>query len=200
MSDPPKPKRGRPKKFNREETLRIAMEAYWHRDPGDVSLNRICELAGVSKPALYREFESEDGLMRAVLDRYSDEVLSEIQQILARGASLAETLGALSVFAGQDQKMATGCVFYKMRAGKHRLGPNTRARVAEITEGAVAGFAAFLTARREAGDWQGREDAAIAGRYLFEQIGLALTQRAAGEAQEHVRAGLAMAFAPLLRP
>ncbi|MEM6276398.1 MAG: TetR/AcrR family transcriptional regulator [Pseudomonadota bacterium] len=200
MTHPPKLKRGRPKKLNREETLRIAMEAYWHSDPGDVSLNRICEVAGVSKPALYREFESEDGLMRAVLDRYSDEVLSDIQKILARGASLAETLDALGVFAGEEQKMATGCVFYKMRAGKHRLGPKTSARVTDITEGAVAGFAAFLSHRREAGDWQGREDPATAGRYLFEQIGLALTQRAAGEAEEHVRAGLAMAFASLLRP
>jgi AcrR family transcriptional regulator len=34
-------------------------------------------MAGISKPSLYREFGSEDGLTRAVLDRYAERVLSE---------------------------------------------------------------------------------------------------------------------------
>ncbi|MEO1798342.1 MAG: TetR/AcrR family transcriptional regulator [Pseudomonadota bacterium] len=194
MNDAPKPKRGRPKSLDREGTLRIAMQAYWESDPGDVSVNRICTLAGVSKPALYREFGSEDGLTHAVLDHYAEEVLSEITLILARSETLAEALAGLIHFASQDQKMQTGCVFYKMRGGKHRLGPMTRARVEEIAEGAVAGFEAFLTARRAAGDWPGAQTPKTAARYLFEQVGLALTQRAAGEPEEDIRAGLTLAL------
>lgn len=173
------------------------MQAYWREDPADVSLNAVCELAGVSKPALYRHFGSEDGLMRAVLERYADQVLSEIFEILQRPTSLEATLDALIYFASEDVKMETGCVFYKMRAGKHRLGPMTRACVEEIDAGAVAAFAAFLEERSAAGDWARGLPVAQAARYLVEQMGLALTQRASGTDSVQVRATMEMAMSVL---
>lgn len=173
------------------------MQAYWDDDPADVSINAICSMAEVSKPALYRVFGGEDGLNRAVLDRYAEQVLVDIFDILARGAPLEETLEALVHFASEDPKMATGCVFYKMRAGKHRLGPMTRGRVEEIYTGAVEAFTTYLEARRTVGDW--RDDVAprTAARYVVEQIGLALTQRAAGEAPNQVRDTLKLAVSAI---
>ena len=118
-----KPKRGRPSTLDPDDILAVAMAAYWESDPADVSVNKICELAGVSKPALYRAFGGEDGLMRAVLDRYAAQVLSELMDMLSSDPPLPEMLEALIQFAARDPKMQTGCVFYKMRAGKHRLRP-----------------------------------------------------------------------------
>jgi AcrR family transcriptional regulator len=108
-----------------EKTLDVAMSAYWQSDPADVSVNTVCQMAGISKPSLYREFGSEDGLKRAVLDSYADKVLSDMFLILQGGRGLEETLSALIDFASADPRMETGCLFYKMRAGKHRLGPTT---------------------------------------------------------------------------
>ncbi|MEM9708823.1 MAG: TetR/AcrR family transcriptional regulator [Pseudomonadota bacterium] len=177
----------------------VAMRAYWKDDPADISINAICALAEVSKPALYRAFGGEDGLMRAVLDRYAELVLVDIFEILARGAPLKDTLDALVHFTSEDAKMATGCVFYKMRAGKHRLGPQTRERVEEIDAGAVNAFASYLEARRNAGDWNSELPASKAGRYLVEQIGLAFAQRAAGEDPAQVKDTLEMALLALER-
>lgn len=59
-SDPP-PHRGRPRMMNNDDVLDVAMTAYWQSDPADVSLNAITQMAGISKPSLYREFGSEDG-------------------------------------------------------------------------------------------------------------------------------------------
>jgi AcrR family transcriptional regulator len=177
-----------------DHVLDAAMQAYWRDDPADVSINAICGLAGVSKPALYREFGSEDGLMAAVLDRYADRVLASVFDILAKDMPPRETFAALARFAGEDARMETGCVFYKMRAGKHRLGPTTRARVDALNAGAVAAFATYLEARRAAGDWTGPVPPRAAARYLFEQIGLALTQRAAGEDPAQVRETLDLAL------
>ena len=197
MSKSPKPKRGRPQKLDADKPLDVAMRAYWDDDPADVSINAICSMAEVSKPALYRVFGGEDGLNRAVLDRYAEQVLVDIFDILARGAPLEETLEALVHFASEDPKMATGCVFYKMRAGKHRLGPMTRGRVEEIYSGAVEAFTTYLEARRAVGDW--RDDVAprTAARYVVEQIGLALTQRAAGEPPTQVRDTLKLAVSAI---
>jgi AcrR family transcriptional regulator len=197
MTDTPKPKRGRPRTMDTDRTLRSAMEAYWQKDPTDVSINRIAELAGVSKPALYREFGSEDGLMQAVLDLYSTEVLSDIFEILNAGTPFDDTLAALTHFASDDPKMETGCVFYKMRAGKHRLGPGTREMVDGIEAAALKAFEAFLAARKATGEWTDDQPPPLVARYILEQMGLALTQRAAGEDPDQIRATMALALSVL---
>ena len=70
-TSPHKPARGRPKTFDRDRTLDVAMESYWREGPGGISLNEVCRRAQVSKPGLYREFGNEDGLLDAVLTRWS---------------------------------------------------------------------------------------------------------------------------------
>lgn len=199
MNEKPKSRRGRPKTLDVDKTLDVAMHAYWRDDPVDVSINAICGMAGASKPAIYREFGSEDGLMRAVLDRYAEQVLSDIFHILSRKMSLQDTLEALIHFGAQDAKMATGCVFYKMRAGKHRLGPQTLQRINEIDAGAVQAFEAYLENCRETGQWQSDQPAATMARYLVEQIGLALTQRAAGENTAQVEQTMRLALSVFQR-
>jgi len=180
--------------MNNDDVLDVAMAAYWQGDPADVSVNAITELAGISKPSLYREFGSEDGLKLAVLDRYAAQVLSDLFVLLHSGKTLRETLKALIDFASADPRMETGCVFYKMRAGKHRLGPKTRARVEAIDRAGQAAFAAFLQSRLDAGDWQGGLSVAAGARYLGEQIALAITQRAAGEDKAVIREMLTLAL------
>ena len=76
---PAKPSRGRPKTLDRDHVLDVAMDSYWKEDIGSLSLNEICRRSGVSKPGLYREFTNEDGLMKAVLIRYEEQVLSPVQ-------------------------------------------------------------------------------------------------------------------------
>jgi AcrR family transcriptional regulator len=201
MSDhDPKPARGRPRTMNAETVLDVAMTAYWQSDPADVSVNAICQMAGVSKPSLYRAFGSEDGLTRAVLDSYAERVLSSVFAILHGGQGLRGTLAALVDFAVADPRMETGCLFYKMRAGKHRLGPDTRARVEEIDAAAQAAYAAFLQAARDAGDWPDGLSVEAGAKYLGEQLGLAITQRASGEDPARIREMMTLALSVFTRP
>lgn len=195
-----KPTRGRPRTMNADKVLDVAMTAYWQSDPADVSVNAICQMAGISKPSLYRAFGSEDGLSCAVLDRYADLVLSDMFAILHGGMGFHGTLAALTGFASGDPRMETGCLFYKMRAGKHRLGPQTRARVEEIDAAAQVAYAAFLQAARDNGDWPGPTSVAAGATYLGEQIALAITQRAAGEDKARIREMMELALSVFTRP
>ncbi|MEM7524744.1 MAG: TetR/AcrR family transcriptional regulator [Pseudomonadota bacterium] len=172
------------------------MRAYWRSDPADVSVNAICQMAEISKPSLYREFGGEDGLTLAVIDAYAEQVLSDIFARLGGGGGgdLDRTLKALIDFAGSDPKMENGCLFHKMQAGKHRLGPKTRLKIEEIEAAAQDGFRAFLDQRREAGDLTAAISVDDGARYLAAQIGLAFTQRAAGAAPETVRRSLSLAL------
>jgi TetR/AcrR family transcriptional regulator, copper-responsive repressor len=193
-NDDPKPARGRPRTMNNDRVLDVAMNAYWQGDPADVSVNAICQMAGISKPSLYREFGSEDGLTRAVLDSYAERVLSDMFVVLHGGKGLRETLDTLVDFASNDPRMETGCLFYKMRAGKHRLGPETRARVDEIDAQAQGAYMAFLQAARDAGEWPGGLSVEAGAKYLGEQIALAITQRASGEDPARIREMLTLAL------
>ena len=87
--------RGRPKTMNREQTLAVAMQAYWHEDVDTVSLNEICRRAEISKPAIYREFGHEDGMMKAVLVAYQKQVLGPVYQLIAADAPFRATLDSL---------------------------------------------------------------------------------------------------------
>lgn len=195
MSDTdPKPARGRPRTMNADKVRDVAMVAYWHGDPADVSVNAVCQMAGVSKPSLYREFGSEDGLTCAVVESYAERVLSDVFAILQCGKGLRQTLDALVDFASTDPRMETGCLFYKMRAGKHRLGPETRARVEDLDRAAQAAYAEFLQSCRKTGEWTGGLPVDAAAKYLGEQIGLALTQRASGENPVLIRKMLELAL------
>ena len=196
----PKPALGRPRTMNVEKVLDMAMTAYWQSDPADVSVNAICQMAGIAKPSLYRAFGSEDGLSRAALDRYADRVLSELFEILHAGMGLRETLAALIDFASDDPRMETGCLFYKMRAGKHRLGPETRARVEDIDTAGQAAYAAFLQSARDARGWPDGLPVEAGAKYLGEQIALAITQRASGEDPTRVREMLTLALSVFIRP
>ncbi|MEQ8365424.1 MAG: TetR/AcrR family transcriptional regulator [Roseicyclus sp.] len=195
-----KPSRGRPKTMDADKVRDIAMTAYWTADPADVSVNAICQMAGISKPSLYREFGSEDGLMRAALDTYAERVLAEMFTILQAGRGLRETFDALIDFAASDPRMETGCLFYKLRAGKHRLGPETRARVEDIDAAAQAAYVAFLQTARDAGDWPGGLSVDAGAQYLGEQIALAITQRASGEDPARIREMLELALSVFTRP
>ncbi|MGJ3265207.1 MAG: hypothetical protein ACFE0R_18445, partial [Salinarimonas sp.] len=144
-------------------------------------------------------FGSEDGLKRAALDTYAERVLADIFAILHGGEGLRETLDALIEFASADPRMETGCLFYKMRAGRHRLGPETRARVEEIDAAAQAAYATFLRSRREAGDLPGGLSVEAGAKYLGEQVALAITQRASGEDPARIRDMLKLALSVFVR-
>ena len=195
----PKRSRGRPSTTDPEHVLKVAMNAYWHRDPADVSVNELCVLAGVSKPSLYRAFGGEDGLTKAVLERYAHEVLAEVQAMLQPGRGLHSTLAALIDFASDSPRMRTGCMFYKMRSGKHRLGPETQALVEQLDAGARAAYRAFLQSCRDAGEWPAGLEVEAGARYLSEQVVHAVSQRASGEPSEQVRASLTLALSVFSR-
>ena len=186
--------------MNADKVLDVAMTNYWRSDPADVSVNAICQMAGISKPSLYREFGSEDGLKRAVLDSYAEQVLSDVFGIVNSGNGLQDTLAALIDFAAADPRMETGCLFYKMRAGKHRLGPETLARVQEIDAAARSAYVAFLQAARDNGEWQGALSVESGATYLGEQLALAITQRASGEDPARIREMMALALSVFAQP
>ncbi len=162
-----------------EDLLQVAVAAYWHEGP-EVSVNAICQRAGVSKPSLYREFGGEDGLTLAALESYAGMIQGQLQEVLSSKLSFAGKLEALIAFTAEDPRNEHGCLFVKMRAARQDLGPRTQAKVTEIEAGTVEIYTRFFRDGRKNGEWPGSIAPGFAAQYLHAQIGLAASQRAIG--------------------
>ena len=189
--------RGRPITRNPAHVLETAMNAYWQDDRAAVSLNAVCALAGVSKPSLYRDFGSEDGLTSAVLEQYRQTVLVSLEALLSSPQNYRTKLDALISFASDDPKMEAGCLFVKMRATRSRFGPQTQVLLDLMEAHYQACYAQFFRDAAGRGEWRGGIAADLAACYLQEQIGLAVTQRAGGKSPASVRALLELAVSAL---
>jgi AcrR family transcriptional regulator len=185
--------------MNPEDVLQVAMRAYWHEGP-EVSVNAVCRRAGVSKPSLYREFGSEDGLSASALEQYASIVLGQRRDLLLSGQSFFDKLDALITYASEDPRNEHGCLFFKMRAVRLHLGLKTQAKVAEIEAEAIKLYARFFRESRERGEWLGNISPDFAAQYLHAQMGLAVSQRALGTETAIVRPLLEYALSVLRKP
>ena len=175
-----KKNRGRPKTLKREDVIKVAMQAYWQQGPTEVSLNSVCQIAGVSKPSLYREFENEDGLTYAALENYVQSVMVKIIENLAGEGSFFDKIGCITYLAAEDSQHENGCLFVKMRTVKSSLGEKTQSKIEKTECMALKAYAQFLNEGQKNGDWSGWIPAALGAQYLHAQIGLAMAQRARG--------------------
>ncbi|KPH92154.1 hypothetical protein AMS57_01080 [Pseudoalteromonas undina] len=176
------------------------MEAYWKEDIGNLSLNEICRRSGVSKPGLYREFSNEDGLMKAVLIRYQEQVLDPLQQMLNSEASFRETLDSLISFATSascHHESPMGCLFIKMRESRMHLGEATRAQVDFLEEQGLAAFGNWVERSKIKGEFSANMSPEFAAIYIDAQLSNASSQISRGEDPKIVQMMLLVAFSML---
>jgi AcrR family transcriptional regulator len=181
-----------------EEVLQFAVKTYWREGP-EVSVNTICRRAGLSKPSLYREFGSEDGLIAAALEHYAAMVQGRLRDLLSCDLDFDRKLEALVAYASEDRSSEHGCLFVKMRAAQRQLGPRSRKKVKQIEAANLRLYERFFRQSRENGEWPGRLTPEFAARYLHAQIGLAVSQRALGAKPATVKPLMACALSVLTR-
>src|SRR5215467_221122 len=65
-------KLGRPRAFDRDQALELALDVFWREGYEGASLSDLTEAMGINRPSLYAAFGDKQGLFRKVLDRYFD--------------------------------------------------------------------------------------------------------------------------------
>lgn len=198
--DPIKSPRGRPKTLDRDHVLEVAMNSYWKEGIGNLSLNEICRRCDISKPGLYREFSNEDGLMKAVILKYHQEVLSPVQHMLSGDAPFRETLGNLVSFAtsvDDSEGAPKGCLLIKICEAQMHLGEATRAQIDLIQDQALAAYKQWVEHAKAKGEFSADMSSEFAATYIDAQLSNASSQLARGVDPETVRKLLLVAFSML---
>jgi len=60
----------RPKTYNRDDILQLAMQAFWMKGYSATSISDLVKATGINRFSLYNEFENKDALYRAALQKY----------------------------------------------------------------------------------------------------------------------------------
>ena len=156
MDKDPTPTRGRPKRLDRDQILRAALMEYWSKGPTNVSINDICSLTSASKPGVYREFGSDDGLKRSVLETYQSLAIQPLIDILERDQPITDTIDALISFMTQDRTtfgIPNGCLFVMMRAQSQQFGPSTSEKLIELRRTLLGAYRACIERSKARGEF-----------------------------------------------
>lgn len=191
------PKRGRPQTLDRDAVLKIALKSYWTGGPTRVAISHICKEADVSKPSLYREFGSDDGLKAAVLDLYSELVLGPFRNILASNEGFAQQIEALIAFTVQDRQtlgIPSGCLQVAMRAHREELGAITGNKVDMLRSQTLRDYEAWIERAKSCGEFKPNIPTPAAALFCDAQNGGAMRMQREGIPNEIIKQILTHAF------
>lgn len=76
---------GRPREFDPDEVLDVAVEVFWRRGPESTSMRDLEAELGISQSSIYNSFGSKGDLFNAALDRYEQRVHDELVAPLEAG-------------------------------------------------------------------------------------------------------------------
>ena len=176
-------KRGRPKTLDREHVLQTALMQYWDVSPTDVSIGEICKLTGASKPGIYREFGSDDGLKCAALESYRSLALLPLFDILKQDQSFAAAKAALVVFTTQEREavgVPSGCLFVAMRAQRDSLGSATGERVDQLRDEVLDAYMVWIETAKSKRECSAQIPTDAAALYFDAQNGGAMRMQKEG--------------------
>ena len=196
MNEEPTPTRGRPKTLDRDQVLRTALLAYWSSGPTNVSISDICSMTGASKPGVYREFGSDDGLKKSVLEKYHDLAVQPLIDILERDQSTYETTDALIGFMTQDREqlgIPQGCLFVMMRAHVQNLGPSTCEVLQDVRRDLFGAYEAWIERSKSSGEFADIPTD-IAALFMDAQHGGAMRMQREGVPNDTIASVLGTAF------
>jgi AcrR family transcriptional regulator len=201
MAQNDKRSRGRPKTVARDDAIASAMLSYWERGLHALSVNALCKEAGISKPALYREFGGEDGLMTAALALYRAQVVAPLLDAVASARPFRQVLDRIVVGMSEPRGRPVGCLFTKMRLSAGRLGPEATAAVRALERERLGAFEAWYARALERGEANAALQPEFAARYIDNQFSSLLVQMGADadptEAQAEARLAMSVLYGPL---
>jgi AcrR family transcriptional regulator len=194
----PKRPRGRPKLVDIDSSVEAAMLDYWSDGIHTRSINEICKRINLSKPAFYRAFEDEDGLMLATLKKYRELRIVPLLNLLEAKLPFDKVLTNAVEWLTEDSKTPKGCLFTKMRVLRTELGPKTLQEVQAMEMELLVALKALYLSAAEKNQVNKDISADVASLYIGSQLTMALVQIALEVPIPVIRSQVMMALGTLL--
>jgi len=109
---------GRPKTFEKDEILHLAMLHFWEHGYNSTNLDELLISMGIKKSSFYRTFKSKEEVFSLSLDLYRKETfswLSDLQHSIGTKQALLEMV-KISIYQVKEEGKVKGCLL--MNSGK----------------------------------------------------------------------------------
>lgn len=173
------------------------MVSYWCDGVRNLSMNELCRRVDVSKPGVYREFGSEDGLMEAAVEHYRATMIGPLLELLGSDRPFPEVLQHLLRFMTEPSGRPAGCLLAELRSAPGRLGPVTTARVDAVAEELRHAYEHWFRQAQARGEVDAAIPPDLATHFIDTQFTTVLMQMALGAEPRLVRAQAELAFSAL---
>ncbi len=173
--------RGRPKAFDEDEALVLAMNYFWEHGYDDTSLDNLLPAMGIKKSSFYHTFKSKEALFSRVLDLYRKEMLSSLE-ILKKQVGAKQTLIMMAQMTIQELRetgTVKGCLMVNSGQECYKKYTNLSQQIAEEFDYFYRYFTSLVKEAQANGDITNTKEASvIAGRFLNMINGLLATIQA----------------------
>jgi AcrR family transcriptional regulator len=92
------------RKSAREALLLSARELFWANGHSKVTVEEICEHAGISKMSFYRSFKNKSELLRILLVQFTDEGLAKAEEIMDQDGPIGKKLHDMLLYKSERAK------------------------------------------------------------------------------------------------
>lgn len=173
------------------------MTSLWCDGVRDVSVNEICRRANASKPAVYREFGNEDGLIEAAVELYRATVVAPLLEVLASDEPFSAILHNLLIWMTGPSGKPAGCLIAELRNAPGGLGAATAAKVSAVTAEMVLAYERWFQRAQARGEVDATIPSPLGAHFIDTQLSAVLIQMRRREDPEIVRAQAQLAFRAL---
>ncbi|NYJ03191.1 AcrR family transcriptional regulator [Nocardioides thalensis] len=176
---------GRPRSFDAEEKLDVAMRLFWRDGYEGVSLSDLTEAMGINRRSLYAAYGNKETLFASAARRYLDGpgafVSRALEEPTARGVAAVMLHGCADAYTQPDSP--AGCLLVQSALACSPEDDGVRRLLARYREDGVLALAARFERARNDGDLGADETAdpkALAR--MLTAIGQGMSVQAAGGA------------------
>jgi TetR/AcrR family transcriptional repressor of nem operon len=185
----------RPRQFDRDTAAQEAMEAFWEHGYNATSVADLLEEMGLNRGSLYGTFGDKKQLFLTALDKYQDQNVAMIRDVLERPGrsprAAIEALLQLAVERCTGEDAGRGCLAAKAAMELASHDPDISAWIRRFHERKVELVEKTIARGQERGEINGDLDARGVARFLLNGLaGLhlsGLTSPSADEVQDVVR-------------
>lgn len=172
----PEKRTGRPRAFNSDEALNIALRVFWTKGYEGASLTELTEAMGINRPSLYATFGNKEELFKKALDKYAEKMApGQAALDLPSAREAVEAFLTWIVESQTDPNNPPGCLAVQ---GALVCGSESEAVRQELCRRREAGEATLcqrLKRARDEGDLpEGTDPAELARFYTAVLQGLAV--------------------------
>ena len=173
--------RGRPKAFDEDEALELAMNYFWEHGYENSSLDNLLPAMGIKKSSFYHTFKSKTELFARCLHLYRKEVLVELND-LKKQIGIKETLimlGTMTVDELKNTGKIKGCLLISSGQECYKKYPDLSAQIAKEFHYFLKIMTTLIQEAQDKGEIKDTLSAdVLAGRYLNALNGLLVTIQA----------------------